>query len=607
MNKNISMLVVCGALAMSAHAADQDATMKADVLGRHVTSTRNIPKAYIKDVKKSVNQKSDMVKTKSLAKVASYPDEQSMAKNFGVFEFRSNDKGTMERTYFLNGVKHTESEYLSLIQNVEDNDAPRKAFKNSYISKFNKIINDKSKSVDGVTVTKTTHESSGLDSYSHEFTCSCSKSVVESCKYNEIEEPYVFKSYTTVVKNSNLYKYFIQSGGKGKNIGVSFTENDLPHPSFGIDYVKIGNCSSGFPSNINHGAKVARTVKTLAPKATLYGVTVSCSDSVVPVALPIDGYDRVPKIYIGNHSYGQGGSVYDVSKSRFIDDFVYNTRTIEIASAGNEGMYNYANFSENARGVNVISVGAVHNDLTYDRSSSRVNPSYPKSDSTYAKPEIANYADLLFPQADVFTVSKGSRTDVLTPFFRQTSSATPYTTATVALLLEKFPFYKWHPEVVKALLITSSVKKINDAEQHDQDNVEYKVAMGVPDGKAMAQNNRSRFWNGNNEEFFNSNGQISFTESDIEPNKKYRVAIAWLSSGTYVSESGRLSQDLDLYVNQNGVRVGYSNSYANPFEFVEFTSNSDRPVTITISRFRNDGGRVLLGYNFLRVPDEYQN
>ena len=60
-----------------------------------------------------------------------------MAKNFGVFEFRSNDKGTMERTYFLNGVKHTESEYLSLIQNVEDNDAPRKAFKNSYISKFN--------------------------------------------------------------------------------------------------------------------------------------------------------------------------------------------------------------------------------------------------------------------------------------------------------------------------------------------------------------------------------------------------------------------------------------------------------------------------------------
>ena len=339
----------------------------------------------------------------------------------------------------------------------------------------------------------------------------------------------------------------------------------------------------------------------------------NCSSyTSLDAVFPVDGYYKEPKIYIGSHSYGNPGDVY-IEKSRDIDDYIYETRTIQFASVGNEANRSGGQVSGIGRGVNVISVGAVLNNMTYDITSSWENPKLRKisSDSEsgreYVKPEIANFSDILFPEDGQISVKVKNRDVSIDPYFGATSSATPYTAASTALLLDRFPFYRWHPEVVKALLITSSVKKINDAEQHDEDNVPFKIAMGVPDGKAMTQNNRSRFWNGDNDEFFNSNDQISFTESNIEPNKKYRIAIAWLSSGTYVYNSGRIPQDIDLYVDQNGERVGYSGSWGNPFEFVEFTSNSDRPLTITISRFRNDGGRVLLGYNLLRVPDEYQN
>ena len=226
---NNKILLLMGVVfAMNADAAERSVAVssaelnvtnaKTDVLGRHNSKVRNTPQAYVKGVKKSVNQN-------FLAKAADYPSEKSMEKTSGVFEYRSNDKGAMVKTYFLNGDKYDESEYLRLIQNIEDKDAPRKAFKDSYFSIYNKVIKDNSKSVTGFSVTKTTDESAGKESY----------------KNNQVDEYYVFKNYVTVVKNSNLYKYFIQPGGRGKNIGISFTENDLPLPALGIDFVKLGN------------------------------------------------------------------------------------------------------------------------------------------------------------------------------------------------------------------------------------------------------------------------------------------------------------------------------------------------------------------------------
>ena len=583
MRKKYSSLFLCCAFALSAQAAEQSASMKADVLGRHVTSTRNVPKAYIKDVKKSVDQKSDVVKTKSLAKVANYPSEASIRKTYGAFEYRNG-----RRWYALDSDEgSSESQYLSRINQIEDNDKGRSSYVRGNTSNF-----------------------PAKDPSFYYF-------VVLSATTVTSEDSRGYSDYRNLLQKSNLNSSFLNAGYKGDGIGISFTENGAPFAGVISDNKLImdGDCGNKYP-NTAHATNVARILNRIAPKAPLYGYMQNCSPAYTSLetVFPANGYYKDPKIYIGSHSYGNPGEEYN-EESRDVDDYIYATRAIQFASIGNAGNGDGSSgqASAVARGVNVISVGAVLDDMTYNATSSWKNPklreisSDPESGREYVKPEIANFSNILFPGEDRLSLNVNGNKVKVWPFLGSTSAATPYTAASTALLLDRHPFYRWHPEVVKALLITSSVKKISNAARHDGDNAPFKIAMGIPDGKAMTQNNRSRFWNGNNGEFFDSNGKISFTESNIEPNKKYRIAIAWLSSGTYVYNSGRITQDLDLEVSQNGVRVGYSGSWANPFEFVEFTSNSNRPLTITISRHRNDGGRVLLGYNLLRVPNEYQN
>ena len=59
-----------------------------------------------------------------------------------------------------------------------------------------------------------------------------------------------------------------------------------------------------------------------------------------------------------------------------------------------------------------------------------------------------------------------------------------------------------------------------------------------------------------------------------------------------------ISQDIDLYVVQDGVTIASSTSAKNPFEVVDFTAKSNSDLKIRIKRFANSGvGKVALGYN----------
>ena len=608
MSKKSILLLIGSAVAMNAGAAERVVAVSSaelnvtkaqtDVLGRHNSKVRYTPQNFVKTQKSKV-----------LAKAADYPSEESIAKTYGAFEHRNG-----KRWYAFNTEEGlSESQYISRINNVEDNDQARAKFIRENKKNYDKLMDESL-----YRVSFASDPCSGKES--------CVRSMpTHSDKYSITQyEDIDFLNYSSVLKKSNLNASVIGSNITGKNIGISFTEVALPLQGYGANYRLEANCYINYPksrpSDIVHGTHTAKVLSHVAPGATLYGLQSLCDGKV---ALPVDGYNRSPKIYIGNHSYGSAGTDYDENESKYIDDFIYNTRTIEFGSAGNCGTStgtsyscrSNAHISQVARAVNVIAVGAVHNDLTYHKTSSNVNPWYPKSNAIkYVKPEIANFSDLLFPNDGVAFIEQRNGDNwvggaVLTPYFLMTSSSSPYTAASVALLLDRFPFYKWHPEVVKALLITSSVKKIINAEQHDADNVEYKVAMGVPDGRTMFEKNRSKFWNGNNGDFF-KNKKISFTETGIQSGRKYRIAIAWLSSGTAVAQYGRLPQDINLKVKQNGRTIARSESTSNPFEVVDITTENSGDLEIIIERKEgngeNLGGRVLLGYNFLELPDAYQ-
>ena len=601
MNKKYSTLFLCAAFALGAQAAEE--TAKADVLGRHISNMRNTPKAYVKDVKKQVsqNQKDAGLKEKKvLARKSNYTypsGEVNIATTQATFTAIANNWGQVTKTYTLNGSTVTENQYSSTIDYIENLDAARKQYTNQYVY-YN---NNQNYGLYDV-------RRAGDDGYGQSY-----------YQANNHGETIKFWNYTTLKSSlSNMTNYTDGVGYTGSGIGISLTAEGLPLMKYSHApadrFTLMHNPVNSDAQRTVRGSENARVLNNIASGAHVYGLQNRCGYQTGGKAFASDGYAKNPKIFIGVQADPCTWSFNYETGSRDIDDFIYNTRTIEFAPAGDLGR-DY--MPDVGMGVNVITVGAVKSSLgdiqslTYHQKSGADNPTFTDGTTKYVKPEIANVSDFLFPQHHSVAIKGGDDGtwgglvdgwNVFRPYYGGTDAAASYTAATVAALLQRYPFYKWHPEVVKALLITSSIKAINNASSYDSDN-EGKYAMGIPKGEAMFVNNRSRFWNGKNSDFFSSGypGVIEFTESNINPNKKYRIAIAWLSRGSVVYDYEDIPQDIDLEVWQNGSRIGYSDSWHNSFEFTEVSPTTSADLTIKIKRYNNIGGRVLLGYNLVEV------
>jgi len=238
--------------------------------------------------------------------------------------------------------------------------------------------------------------------------------------------------------------------------------------------------------------------------------------------------------------------------------------------------------------LNAITIGAVSSRTDRYNFFSRWN----NSDIGNQKPEVLNYSDFDLLHNATFVDSYGN---VFDGHSSGTSSATAYTAGLMANVLQQHPFFKRHPEMVKALFIAGSTKPVSNY-AFDEDNYTI-AAKALPLYQNMAWSTRSAYWNGSNSDFFVGDS-ISFNESGIVAGKRYRIAISWLTPGTYVTENRTISQDLDLYVYQNDQIVARSFSAANPFEVVDFVATSSSDLRIKIYRYANSGiGGIKLGYN----------
>ena len=599
MKGKVMSLLVCGACVMSAQAAVENASAKVDVLGRHVSDMHNVPDAYVKNVKKQTNQDAGLQnelpkKPKSLARSSSYPypSEVDIQANSGEFRYKA-FKGS--RKYILNGDTISESTYLTRINQIEQNDAGRYGYVHGWGNEtFHVWGNHNFVLSSGATANTCANQ---------DF---CSLGRVRMNDYYGGTEEITAATFPYVAQNVSNLNALYNTGAQGNGIGVYFLEKGAPTtgivPSNKLIYGS--DCDSDYSANdVIQATQFARTINTVAPGATIHSYANNCADYVNSgVPIPYDGFYMEPQMHVGNVSFsavsiGTPNNYYS-QKASVLDDIVYNTRQIQFAGAGNYGAPN-GFMNEYALALNAITVGAVHKDGSYYKASSWRNGVHSQTGMTYVKPEIANVGDFFFsnPTNPLVKGSYGESRKALWPQFLGSESASTYTAATVALLLEKYPFYRWHPEVVKALLLTSSTLPIPNA-SHDQDNGVY--AANFLDASKLIGKNHSRFWNGNNGDYF-VNGPIEFDEKDIKANKKYRVAISWLVSGEYVLRSGALPFDLDVEVWQDGNLLGSSTSYDNPFEMVEFTTGSANKLTIKIRRYFNNGGRVLLGYNLAEL------
>lgn len=135
-----------------------------------------------------------------------------------------------------------------------------------------------------------------------------------------------------------------------------------------------------------------------------------------------------------------------------MDNYIYNTLVTEIVNAGN-----YTNNNEQTepsiqdpgKALNAITVGAVSPLMANNSYGIRgfKHESYSKcinSNIGNSKPEVLNVSGIDIPMGSPYN------------FIGGTSASTPLTAALVANLMSQHPFYKGHPEMAKAVLLTSN-------------------------------------------------------------------------------------------------------------------------------------------------------
>ena len=120
----------------------------------------------------------------------------------------------------------------------------------------------------------------------------------------------------------------------------------------------------------------------------------------------------------------------------------------------------------------------------------------------------------------------------------------------------------------------------------------------------MLRNNVSRYWYGNNNNFF-SNDKMNFTEN-VDRGGKYNIAIAWLIQGRYAWNNKSLSTKYTfrIYDDATGKKLAENISETSQstlrYSEIDIPSNVSR-IRVEIERTRNTGDRVILGFNMHKV------
>jgi hypothetical protein len=291
---------------------------------------------------------------------------------------------------------------------------------------------------------------------------------------------------------------------------------------------------------------------------------------------------------------------------------------------------NNKNFAIDAHAVNAITVGAVDaKTKKVVRYMPNVVPKYCPAASKPCtnnvglvtgshKPEVYGYTHF-YTNDSRTEYMKNGKTLSYDPFHDGSETAAATLAGMVSDLLATNSFYRWHPEVVKALLMTSSDGLVPT----------YSTVIpkrGATDGVV----HESRYWTGDINKLtslINTNKkEIWFSVPRPSWTSRYVAAISWLSRGDDIVRLGKLPQnfnikayatDYDIYEKydahihgQNKPAVNFDNpgtflkestSDGNAFKKMSFAANSAY-ITFCITLARDESssdykGQIALGFD----------
>lgn len=372
------------------------------------------------------------------------------------------------------------------------------------------------------------------------------------------------------------------------DVGVYMASEARPvklEPNDQVNYVRYSPTTS-FKTMPGHEMIAAKTYKILKN---------SSKSSVIFVGTnyPETPSEETPQIYMGLHTRkGVNGNssasrMYS-NTAKLLDNYIYENRTTEIVAAGNFSTKVNANnpngtgyFAAEAAAANAITVGAVDaSTKTLTNYSSKYIPRYcpngigncpngSGSNQGPTKPEILNFTHMFIPNAALSngTNLKGSRRTytknsssnlVYKPLFDGAEVSAAYTAGMVSDLLNTNPFYRWHPEAVKAALITSSRISSNPSYKIPT----YKCLVTLNQSGSYNSNysnasfcgHETRYWVGDINSIMTTSGsqkEIRFSVKRPANKTHFVAAIAWLSSGNDIANFGKIPQTFALEATAN--------------------------------------------------------
>jgi len=270
-----------------------------------------------------------------------------------------------------------------------------------------------------------------------------------------------------------------------------------------------------------------------------------------------------PQIYMGLHANGGAGASSYSTKAKNLDNYIYDNRTVEIVGAGNTA----GNLSAKAFAVNAITVGALDPITKKTASYSAKNlPKYCSGCETYEKPEIKNYSNFYTDDYYRRYVVPNKQPYEYYPYYDGTEAAAGVTAGMISNMLSYNEFYKWHPEVVKAVMLNTTI----------YGNVDYNTfVFNQKDARSLHHsyyfigdvNTLMKKYN----DYYSSHEttkeiRLNFTHGDLVTGSGvdmddidgFRVSISWLNSGNDIANLGKLPQDFDVYLyGKHGTSTSY--------------------------------------------------
>lgn len=373
------------------------------------------------------------------------------------------------------------------------------------------------------------------------------------------------QSMTSIKETLGLDDVYSKVGLTGQSVKVGITDAGTPVPNNEITYTEVG---TNLVQNNSHGTNTARAIASsevgIAPNVTLYATDYFFSNIEQLISTGV----KVINASIGWSADGENYSSFD----KWFDHITSQHRILLVCSAGNNGDTQSRILSP-AMAFNVVTVG----EYTDNNTGNNQSDDYLYLKSSYNNLTGCEKPDLIAPA----NVLGGG-----------TSTSAPIVTGIVALMLEFKPSLASFPEVIKAILLASSQRKVINptgvaAETMSQGITDRQGVGAVDAWNAICIIAREQYGYG-------SFSGAEETRNFVQP--KYgatnmNVSIAWLRNNTasgehanYNNVTAGVQKNLNLSVHNNNTVVGQSNLANSSTEMAYFPlSNTSDKYQLRIS------------------------